>query len=71
MTAVPKFSVMVLGRNLQIANAKVGVNYALFDMQGKVLMQDRVASANFNVVVPRSGNYLLRIGNRTQRVTVK
>lgn len=68
---VPKFSVMVLGRNLQIANAKVGVNYALFDMQGKVLIQDRVASANFNVVVPRSGNYLLRIGNRIQRVTVK
>lgn len=71
VTAVPKFSVVVLGRNLQVANAKVGASYALFDMQGKVLMQDRVASANFNVAVPRSGNYLLKIGNRTQRVTVR
>ncbi len=71
VTAVPKFSVVVLGRNLQIANAKVGASYALFDMQGKVLMQDRVASANFNVAVSRSGNYLLKISNRTQRVTVR
>jgi len=71
VTAVPKFSVVVLGRNLQVANAKVGATYVLFDMQGKVLMQDRVASANFNVAVPRSGNYLLKIGDRTQRVTVK
>lgn len=71
VTAVSKFSVMALGRNVQIANAKIGVDYALFDMQGKVLMQSQVLSANFNVFVPRSGNYLLRIGDRTQRVIVK
>lgn len=71
VTAVPKFSVVVLGRNLQIANAKVGATYELFDMQGKVLMQSQVLSSNFNIAVPRSGNYLLKIGDRTQRVTVK
>ena len=71
VTAKPKFSITILGRNVQIANAKVGSTYALFDMQGKVLMQDRVTSTNFNVAVPRSGNYLLRIGNRMERVIIR
>ena len=70
-TVVPKFSVMVNGRSLQISAARIGATYALFDMQGKVLLQGRVQSANFEIPVARSGNYLIRVGNNVQRIAVK
>ena len=69
--AAPKFSVMVNGRSLQISAARIGATYALFDMQGKVLLQGRVQSANFEIPVTRSGNYLIRVGNNVQRIAVK
>ena len=70
-TAIPQFSVMVNGRSLQISAARIGATYALFDMQGKVLLQGRVQSANFEIPVARSGNYLIRVGNNVQRIAVK
>ena len=70
-TAIPQFSVMVNGRSLQISAARIGAGYALFDMQGKVLLQGRVQSANFEIPVARSGNYLIRVGNNVQRIAVK
>ena len=70
-SVVPQFSVMVNGRSLQISAARIGATYALFDMQGKVLLQGRVQSANFEIPVARSGNYLIRVGNNVQRIAVK
>ena len=70
-TAIPQFSVMVNGRSLQISAVRIGATYALFDMQGKVLLQGRVQSANFEIPVARSGNYLIRVGNNVQRIAVK
>ncbi|MDD5943573.1 InlB B-repeat-containing protein [Fibrobacter sp.] len=70
-TAIPQFSVMVNGRSLQISAARIGATYALFDMQGKVLLQGRVQSANFEIPVACSGNYLIRVGNNVQRIAVK
>lgn len=70
-SVVPLFSVQVIDRNLQIAAARIGTTYALFDMQGKVLLQSRVQTANFEISVAHSGNYLIRIGNNVQRVAVK
>ena len=70
-TAIPQFSVMVNDRSLQILAARIGANYVLFDMQGKVLLQGRVQSANFEIPVARSGNYLIRVGNNVQRIAVK
>ena len=34
---VPQFSVSVMNRNLQVAGARVGDRYVLFDMQGNLL----------------------------------
>ena len=48
-SVVPQFSVQVIDRNLQIAAARIGATYALFDMQGKVLLQSRVQTANFEI----------------------
>ena len=68
---VPHFSVSVGFRNVQIAGAKVGSAYALLDLQGRILQKGRVESANFNIAVPQSGSYLVRINKQTKRVDVK
>jgi hypothetical protein len=63
--------VQVNGRNLQISAARIGSAYALFDMQGKVLLQGRVQVANFEIPVRGAGSYLLKIESTTQRVSVR
>ena len=68
---VPHFSVTAGFRNVQIAGAKVGSTYALLDLQGRVLQKGRVESANFNIAVPQSGSYLVRINKQTTRIDVK
>ncbi len=70
-SVVPQFSVMVNGPSLQIWAARIGATYALFDVQEKVLLQGRVQSANFEIPIARSGNYLIRVGNNVQRIAVK
>ena len=71
VTAIPQFSVHVVARSLQISGAKVGSSYVLFDMQGRVLRKGFTPAANFDILVPRPGNYLLRINNSTKFVNVK
>ncbi len=68
---IPAFYVSVVGHNILIANAKIGSAYAIFDMQGRVLKKGRVESANFNISITMAGNYLVRVDNRTQRITIK
>ena len=70
-TAIPQFSVMVNSHSLQISAARIGAGYALFDMQGRVLLRGRVQTVNFEIPVARSGNYLIRVGNNVQRIAVK
>ena len=70
-TAIPQFSVMVNSHSLQITAARIGAGYALFDMQGRVLLRGRVQTVNFEIPVARSGNYLIRVGNNVQRIAVK
>ena len=70
-TNAPQFSVHIVARNLQISGAKIGAAYALFDMQGKVLLQGRTQTANFDLSIARPGNYLLKIGASTQKISVK
>ena len=71
MVAVPpQFSVTVLGDVLQVAGARVGATYALFDMQGNMVLRGTANSASFNVNVPTSGSYVLRIGNGSRKVRV-
>lgn len=70
-STIEQFSVMTFNRNLQISGAKVGSAYAIFDMQGRVLKKGRVESANFNIPMAMAGNYLVQVGNQTQRITIK
>ena len=63
--AVPQFSVEVLGRNVQVAGARVGSAYAVLDMQGRVLSRGRVDSANFNLSMASSGTFLIQVGGQS------
>ena len=68
---LPQFSVTTVGRDIQVAHARVGSAYAVFDMQGRVLDMGRVGAENFNLVAPRAGTYLVRVGAQSRRVAVK
>lgn len=70
ISKIPQFSVSVVNRTLQVAGARVGDRYALFDMQGNVVLRGTANSANFSIAVPVSGHYVLRIGYGTRKVTV-
>lgn len=67
----PQFNVSVAGRTLQIAGAQSGAKISVFDLRGNVMFAGFVYASNINVEMPRSGSYLVRIGNQTQRVNVK
>ncbi len=68
---VPQFSLIVAGREIQVVNARVGAAYAVFDMQGRVMMSGRVAVSDFSLTVPCSATYLVRIGGQLQKVSLK
>lgn len=68
---VPQFHVLVDGLKVLLTSAKVGSPYALFDLQGRVILSGRVDTPDFTISVPYAGNYLLRIGYQTTHISVK
>lgn len=64
------YMVYVNNRYLHISTAAIGMNYTLFDLQGRVLKRGVVSSPNFNVNIKHSGNYLFQIGNTIKFVNV-
>ena len=64
-------SVRAVSRSIQISAAPKNSTYAVLDMQGRVLLSGRVESVNFNIAVPNTGSYLVRVGNATRKVQVK
>jgi uncharacterized repeat protein (TIGR02543 family) len=68
---MPQFRVVVVGRDIQVMAARVGSPYALFDLQGSLLLSGQVGNTDFTIPAPHSGSYLVRIGNWTKRVTVR
>ena len=71
MAQVPQFSLLVNGRTMQIAGARVGSKMEVFDLQGHRVLTGSVDAANFSVAMPRSGSYLVRIDGQTQNVNIK
>ena len=68
---MPQLKITTVGRNVQIAGAREGVDYAVLDLQGRVVMQGSANAANFNLSMPRAGRYLVRVGARQKLVAVK
>ena len=71
MQQVPQFSLVAMGRDIQVAGARVGSTYAVLDLQGGVIMQGHVGAAHFNLDMPHSGTFLVRIGREVQKVSLK
>ena len=70
-TTMPQFRVVVVGRDIQVMEARLGSPYALFDLQGGLVLSGRVGNTDFTIPAPHSGSYLVRIGNWAKRVTVR
>ena len=68
---VPTWSITVSGRNFQVHAAPVGKSFALFDLQGKVLAKGRVESPEMTLSAPRTGSYIVRIGNNSVRMNAR
>ena len=68
---IPIFRVSVVERNVQITNAKIGMVFIAFDMQGRIVLSQIVDAANFAVSLPQAGNYIISIGNTRKVVQVK
>lgn len=68
---MPQFHVTVVGRDIQVMEARVGSPYALFDLQGGIVLSGQVGKVDFTIPAPHSGSYLVRVGNWTKRVTVR
>ena len=67
----PRFQVIVADRNVLVSGARNGSSYAVLDIQGQVLATGRVGGSGFSVVLPHSGNFLIRVDRQIQRIAVK
>lgn len=60
-TAAYLYSVKAIDRTLSIEGA-AGKALAIFDMQGRLLSSNQIATNNFEAPLPRTGTYLVRVG---------
>ncbi|MBR5413935.1 MAG: hypothetical protein IK114_13005 [Fibrobacter sp.] len=65
------FSLEVSGRTILLTNVQGYANYALFDMQGKMVSAGALEKGNMQIAVPRAGTYLIRVGKSLQKVIVE
>ena len=65
------FGLKVVGHELQITGGRIGSSFVLFDIQGRVLMDRKVNSSNFNVNILQSGIYIVRIDSMTKVVDIR
>ena len=69
--AVPRFSVTVADRALEISGASIGKTLTVFDMQGRVIVNEQIARGTHRVELAHPGNYIVRVNNQNITVNVK
>jgi hypothetical protein len=69
--APARFSASVSGLQIQISNASVGSNFAVFSMQGKVIKTGMIKGSSQLVTVENKGAYVIRVGNEVRSIIVK
>ena len=67
----PQFGVIAADRQIMVSGVQAGTEYFLLDINGRVLSQGCSVAQDFAIAVPRSGNYLLRVGKSVRIVNVK
>ena len=60
-----------MNRRIQVNNSMVGERYAVYDMQGNVVMAGMVEAPSFEIPVAKSGVYMVRVGSLAQRINVR
>ena len=71
VTMMPHFAVRTSGLQVNISGAKVGSNYAVYNMQGKAVAAGITFSSNISLSVPTAGSYIVRVGSEMSRVNLK
>lgn len=69
--APARFNASVNGLQIQISNATVGSNFAVFSMQGKVIQTGMIKGSSQLVTVQNKGAYVIRVGNEVRSIIVK
>ena len=71
MQNLTKFQTSVNGTQLQIFNAVSGSDFAVFNMQGKVITKGKIEGNTQNVTIPNKGVFMLRVGSVNRLISVK
>ena len=70
VVAKSSYSVSVQGKNISVAGISKNTRYALGNMLGKIIASG-TANGHLNMVAPRAGRYVLRIGNTTYPISIR
>lgn len=71
VAAASMAKISVSGMQVQISGAKIGSDFAVFSMQGKVIVSGKVYGANQSITLPNKGAYMVRVGKTMSSVIVK
>ena len=67
----PSAKVIASGSQIQVLGAKVGSDYAVFNMQGKVVKTGKISNTTQGIAVANRGTFLVRVDGKIHSVTVK
>ncbi len=70
VSTAPQFQLVTAGRTLNVLGA-AGKTVTVMDMQGRLLYGKFVQTHNFDIVLPRAGMYIVRVGHQSRKVNVK
>jgi hypothetical protein len=65
------FVASVMGSQIQIVNAKIGSSYAMFDLQGHIVVKGIVNQKSFVINAENRGRYIVRIGTESKPIVIK
>lgn len=68
--AKSSYSVLVQGKNISVTGISKNTRYALGNMLGQIIASG-TANGQLNMVAPRVGRYVLRVGNMNRMINVK
>lgn len=70
VSTAPQFQLVTAGRTLNVLGA-AGKTVTVMDMQGRLLYGKFIQTHNFDIVLPRAGMYIVRVGHQSRKVNVK
>ncbi len=70
VSTAPQFQLVIAGRTLNVLGA-AGKTVTVMDMQGRLMYGKFVQTHNFDIVLPRAGMYIVRVGHQSRKVNVK